>query len=77
MPWMSAHGSFWVASEIAAVSTMTKTIAMCPSRATYYATAERKVCDHPVTITERNCRMAASMMANALLGSLFYKTGST
>ena len=35
---------------------MIKTIVMCPSRATYYATAERKVRDHPVTITERNCR---------------------
>ena len=44
---MSAPGIRWVAPEMAAVSAMINTIAMSPSRAAYYATAEGKVGNHP------------------------------
>ena len=53
---MSAPGIYWVASDMAAISAMVNTIAMSPSRAAYYATAECKVSDHLVTVTKRNCR---------------------
>ncbi|KAA6424360.1 MAG: hypothetical protein FRX49_05572 [Trebouxia sp. A1-2] len=43
MPMMSAPGMYGVASEMAAVSAMMNTIAMSPSRAANYATAECKM----------------------------------
>lgn len=47
---MSAPGMYGVASEMAAVSAMMNTIAMSPSRAANYATAECKVSDHLVKV---------------------------
>ena len=61
-----------------AVSAMINTIAMSPSRAAYYATAEGKVGNHPERYPNTIAVMAASVMANALLGSRSYiMTGGT